>query len=121
MTPGNPNQDDGGEGKRPNWARTVAASSAMRFEMDSAGVGYDDLALKYDERESYGFEPVYPNLKQVLLTEENHPYKEIAHALVTCSAYAYSDSDTLSMIMTRMGLENNRCRMITQCVDAMLI
>jgi hypothetical protein len=41
--------------------------------------------------------------------------------MAVCSAYAYSDAGTLSMIMARMGLEDNRVQMIRSSVDAMLI
>jgi hypothetical protein len=103
---------------------TVAASPAMRFERDSIGVSYKDLAVQYEKDgtvTTYGFRPTYENLEDTLLNSTNCPDNTIAHVLATCSAYAYSDSDTLSLIMTRMGLEKNRCRMVAQYVDGMLI
>jgi hypothetical protein len=69
---------------------------------------------------SPGF-PVYPDLAQRLLTTTRHPDEVIAHVMAVCAGYAYSDADTLSMIMTRLGLEKNHCRMITRNVEPMLI
>ncbi|GAA1799155.1 hypothetical protein GCM10009835_16770 [Planosporangium flavigriseum] len=69
---------------------------------------------------SPGF-PVYPDLGQTLLSRTRHPDEILAHALATCSGYAYSDADTLGVMMTRLGLEQSHCRMIARYVDAMLI
>jgi hypothetical protein len=41
--------------------------------------------------------------------------------MATCAGYAYSTADTVAMIVARMGLEENRCRMIAEYVDAMFI
>jgi hypothetical protein len=71
-------------------------------------------------RTSPGF-PVYPDLTQTLLTASKHPDEIVAHVMATCAGYAYSDADTVSVVMTRMGLEKNHCRMIARNVDAMLI
>jgi hypothetical protein len=75
-----------------------------------------------------GIFPVYPDLVDALLKPSNpfsadieHPDRTVAHALATCSGYAYSDAHTLSTMMARMGLANNRCRMIGTYVNAMLI
>lgn len=65
--------------------------------------------------------PVYPNLASTLVEVQEHPDKTAAHAMAACAGYAYSTADTVTMIMARMGLENNRCRMIAQDVDAMFI
>lgn len=46
---------------------------------------------------------------------------EIAHVMATCSGYAYGDAATVSMIMARMGLEDNHCLEIAEDVGAMLI
>ncbi|MEV7971150.1 lipase family protein [Sphaerisporangium sp. NPDC088356] len=102
-------------------------SSRMRdiFEMsglwsrDAKAPTYDELR-PYGHRETSGF-PVYKNLETRLLNAVDHPDPEIAHLMATCAAYSYSDPKTLSMIMARMGLEDNQVRMIQTSVDAMLI
>lgn len=114
----------------PNGPATLTALQARQFEKDAVGDSYRDLGITYDrevlpagydESRSFGFRPVYPDLPEILRTADKHPNAVIAHALATCAAYSYSDADTLSMIMTRMGLERNRCHMISESVDAMLI
>jgi hypothetical protein len=65
--------------------------------------------------------PVYPDLPELLATEEKHPDDRIRHVLATAAGYAYSDGQTVAMIMARMGLEENRCLTIAQAVDAMFI
>lgn len=72
--------------------------------------------------------PVYDDLEDRLLTPsapmtdtETHPDSTVAHILAVCAGYSYSDADTLSVMMARMGLERNRVRMIGQYVDAMSI
>ncbi|MEV6986640.1 lipase family protein [Sphaerisporangium sp. NPDC051017] len=80
---------------------------------------YDELR-PFGHRETAGF-PVYKNLERRLLSAVEQPDPEIAHVMATCAAYAYSDPETLSMIMARMGLEDNHCEMIHSSVDAMLI
>ncbi|MBB5631735.1 lipase family protein [Sphaerisporangium krabiense] len=80
---------------------------------------YDELR-PFGHRETAGF-PVYKNLERRLLTATEHPDPEIAHVLATCAAYSYSDPETLSMIMARMGLEDNHCQIIQSSADAMLI
>jgi hypothetical protein len=105
--------------------------STRRFQVDAVGERYPELALRYDRSvlptgydpslATVEFRPVYPGLKDLLLHEQQHPHADIAHVLGVCSAYAYSDADTVSMIMSRMGLERNRCHMIGQYVEAMFI
>lgn len=56
-----------------------------------------------------------------LTDDQKHARQRLAHVLATCAGYAYSDAPTVSMMMTRLGLEENRCRMISQTVDAMFI
>ena len=75
-----------------------------------------------------GVFPVYGDLPNRLLKPAEpfgnggtHPDRTVAHTLATCAGYAYSDAETVSTMMTRMGLENNRCRMIGEYVDAMFI
>ncbi|MET8141154.1 lipase family protein [Sphaerisporangium sp. NPDC005288] len=86
---------------------------------DVRAPSYEELR-PFGHRETAGF-PVYKNLERRLLEAGGHPDPEIAHVLATCAAYAYSDARTLSMIMARMGLEDNHCQMIQTSVDAMLI
>ncbi|GII23630.1 lipase family protein [Planosporangium mesophilum] len=65
--------------------------------------------------------PVYKKLEDLLTQASDHPDRVVAHALATCAGYAYSDAATLAMIMARMGLESNECRLVSQTVDAMFI
>jgi lipase (class 3) len=65
--------------------------------------------------------PVYDDLAGRLAAAAEHPDDTAAHVSAVCAGYAYSDADTVAMIMTRLGLAGNRCRMIAQNVDAMLI
>ncbi|MGW7081109.1 lipase family protein [Streptomyces sp. NPDC054866] len=73
--------------------------------------------------------PVYPDLVERLVEAKAHPDPDgvVPHALATCSAYAYAgsaeeaDAATLSMIMARLGLEENDCRVFEQRVGAMYI
>ncbi len=65
--------------------------------------------------------PVYAELANRLVVTEVHPDATVAHVLGTCSGYAYSDADTVAMIMARMGLNDNRCLQIAQFVDPMFI
>lgn len=75
-----------------------------------------------------GVFPVYQGLEDALLNPSNpvdpgvaHPDHTVAHVLATCAGYSYSDAPTLSTTMARLGLANNRCRMISTVIDAMLI
>jgi lipase (class 3) len=84
-------------------------------------VGPDYARLRpYGPRTTHGF-PVYPDLEERLLRPERHPDPAIAHALAACAAYAYAGTETVSMIMARLGLEENHCRMVVSSVDAMFI
>ncbi|WP_330281694.1 lipase family protein [Streptomyces sp. NBC_00588] len=73
--------------------------------------------------------PVYPDLVERLVEDKQQPDRDgiVPHVLATCAAYAYagfeqrSDPETLSMIMTRLGLEENECRVFEQRVNAMYI
>ena len=69
--------------------------------------------------------PVYPQLAETLaaahLAGTLEPDGTAAHVLVTCAGYAYSDADTVSTMMTRLGLERHACVRLTQTVDAMFI
>ena len=69
--------------------------------------------------------PVYEDLVENLLaghaTGNGGRNATVAHVLGTCSGYAYGDTETMSGIIGRLGLEASRCVGITQVVDAMLI
>ena len=65
--------------------------------------------------------PVYDDLVNTLVAAKKHPDDEIAHVMGTCAGYAYSDGQTVAMIMARLGLEDNNCRMIAEYVDIMFI
>ncbi|NUP15288.1 MAG: lipase family protein [Streptomyces sp.] len=73
--------------------------------------------------------PVYPDLVDRLVEDARQPDPDgvVPHVMATCSAYAYagfqhqSDPETLSMIMARLGLEENDCRVFEQRVDALYI
>ncbi|SEG85431.1 Lipase (class 3) [Thermomonospora echinospora] len=86
---------------------------------DSLGPTYRELR-PYGPVETPGF-PVYRDLEEHLLRARVHPDPVVAHVLATCAGYSYSNSETLSMIMARLGLESNHCRMITSFVDSMFI
>jgi hypothetical protein len=65
--------------------------------------------------------PVYHDLADRLAHPAESPDRTVAHALGTCAGYAYSDEHTVSMMMARMGLAENRCLMVAENVDAMFI
>ncbi|MGI8807734.1 MAG: lipase family protein [Acidimicrobiales bacterium] len=65
--------------------------------------------------------PVYHDLADKLLSVSVHPDATVAHALATCSGYAYSEAATLATVMARMGLDENNCVQISTTVDAMFI
>jgi len=65
--------------------------------------------------------PVYHGLSDTLVNASVHPDPTVAHVLATCSSYAYADADTVAMIMARLGLAGNQCRMVSQHVDVMFI
>lgn len=65
--------------------------------------------------------PVYDDLAARLCDAEKTPDPTVAHTLATAAGYAYSDAETVSMMMARMGLEANHCLKLAQTVDAMFI
>ncbi|MDX6706976.1 MAG: hypothetical protein QOI48_2822 [Solirubrobacteraceae bacterium] len=65
--------------------------------------------------------PVYHELVETLAATDAHPDATVAHVMATCAGYGYSDAATVAMIMARMGMVDNRCRMVAQVVDVMLI
>ncbi|GAA2071102.1 lipase family protein [Actinomadura alba] len=99
--------------------QSVLANGGMRIH-DVKAPAYEYLRPYDDAPESRGF-PVYPNLVDHLLTVKEHPDPIIEHVLATCAGYAYSDAETLSTIMARMGLKDNRCRMIQAIAEPMFI
>ncbi len=86
---------------------------------DWTGPSYRDLrTLRPARTASF---PVHKNLVETLIAAPTHPDDTVAHTLATCAGYSYADGATLAMMMTRLGLENNRCRLISTYVDAMFI
>ncbi|MGH2943043.1 MAG: hypothetical protein ACRDLN_09785, partial [Solirubrobacteraceae bacterium] len=65
--------------------------------------------------------PVYPELVDTLAATTVHPDPTVAHTMAVCAGYAYSDNETVAMIMARMGLHDNNCRMVSEYVDVMFI
>jgi hypothetical protein len=65
--------------------------------------------------------PVYPALVERLLAPGEHPDETVAHVLGVGAAYAYSDTDTVAMIMARIGLPGSHCRKVGFYVDPMFI
>ncbi|MDT3440580.1 lipase family protein [Pseudofrankia sp. BMG5.37] len=98
-------------------------------------MSYDDIRpYKYDTKNK-GF-PVYRGLERRLagLTCDDQPDDVVRHVLAVCSGYAYGEVEStqrdpdelrginaLSAMLVRMGLPRNRCRIITERNDAMLI
>jgi hypothetical protein len=74
----------------------------------------------FKEPTSDGF-PVYPDLAERLATTDAHPDDDLRFVMAVCAAYAYGDASTLAMMMTRLGLERNHCRMVSVYVDAMFL
>jgi hypothetical protein len=100
---------------------SIDAIPLNSFVRDQVGPSYRDLRPLKDET-STTF-PVYPDLNEALVDtpSQDQPAAHIAHALAVCAGYAYSDAGTVSMMMTRLGLENTHCREIARSVDAMFI
>src|SRR6478609_2007851 len=69
--------------------------------------------------------PVYHNLEALLAEEEQQPDQQppatVAHTLAVAAGYAYSDAATVSMMLARMGLQDNHCLQVDMSVDAMFI
>jgi len=65
--------------------------------------------------------PVYDDLAARLCDVEKTPDPTLAHVLATAAGYAYSDAETVSMMLARMGLESNHCLKVAMAVDAMFI
>ncbi len=69
--------------------------------------------------------PVYQDLEALLAEEEQQPDQQppatVAHTLAVAAGYAYSDAATVSMMLARMGLQDNHCLQVDMTVDAMFI
>ena len=69
--------------------------------------------------------PVYHNLvSDLLAAHERIPADRdttAAHVLAVAAGYSYADIGTLTMMMSRIGLEDNSCVHVEQTVDAMFI
>ena len=69
--------------------------------------------------------PVYQDLEALLAEEEQQPDQQppatVAHTLAVAAGYAYSDAATMSMMLARMGLQDNHCLQVDMSVDAMFI
>jgi hypothetical protein len=83
------------------------------------GPSYQDLR-PFKQPTAPGF-PVYPNLVDRLAGAGAHPDEDIRFVMAVCASYAYGDAATLAMMMTRLGLEQNRCFMVSVYVDAMFL
>ena len=71
--------------------------------------------------------PLYKDLERLLLDKtidhqsEGEEQRKIAHAMATLSTYAYSDEVTVSEMAARLGLVNNRVRLIAREVDVLFV
>ena len=65
--------------------------------------------------------PVYPDLEASLAEAEQQTDPTVAHTLAVAAGYAYSDANTVSMMLARMGLPDNHCLQVAMSVDAMFI
>ena len=97
-------------------------------------LGFDDIR-PYKSAPSPDF-PVYADLAKHLAAAArgDQPDDVIRHVMAVCSGYAYGEVEStqhqpdelrginaLSAMLVRMGLPRNRCRIITERNDAMLI
>jgi Lipase (class 3) len=97
----------------------AGACSLMEVVMP-VGPSLDELSPFKQKQPRLQF-PVLPNLPDDLVLAANHPVGHIAYALATCSGYAYSDANTVAMMMARMGLFENHCAEVALADDAMFI
>ncbi|MEV0292666.1 lipase family protein [Nocardia sp. NPDC050710] len=65
--------------------------------------------------------PVYDHLEAALTKVEQQPDPTVAHTLAVASGYAYSDAETVSTMLARMGLTGAHCLGMHMTVDAMFI
>jgi hypothetical protein len=99
--------------------QSALANGGLRVH-DVKAPSYEYLRPFDESPLTRGF-PVYPNLVDHLVSVQDHPDPIVEHVMATCAGYAYSDAETLSAIMARMGLQDNRCRMIHVSAEAMFI
>jgi hypothetical protein len=86
----------------------------------STAPSYERLRPMRAAREP-GF-PVYPDLPaQLLATSPEVVDPAVAHALGVCAGYSYAGADVITMMLARLGLEDNRCRSVAMLVDPMFI
>jgi len=98
-------------------------------------LGYDDLRPYKSGLKGHGF-PVYPDLERHLArcARGTQPDDLVRHVMAVCAGYAYGEIEStqhepeelrginaLSAMLVRMGLPNNRCRIVAEQNDAMLI
>lgn len=99
------------------WQADAGPQSVIR---DQVGPTYEEL--RPGKPTTTSTFPAYPDLVARMAKDGlAHPDPAIAQVLATCAGYAYSDVGTVSMMMTRMGLEKSLCREVSRSVDAMLI
>jgi hypothetical protein len=66
--------------------------------------------------------PVYKNLARELLAVRRGTYSDLAtHVCAVAAGWAYADGETLSTLLARLGLEDNRYRQVSTYNDAMFI
>lgn len=65
--------------------------------------------------------PVYPDLVEDLVRRGPEYDERTAHVCAVLSGWAYSDAQTVSTMMVRMGLEHNRCRYIGLTNETMFV
>ena len=65
--------------------------------------------------------PVYRDLGATLAGVGQQPDPTVAHTLAVAAGYAYSDPETVAMMLARMGLADNHCLRVAMSVDAMFI
>lgn len=87
---------------------------------DARGPGYAELKPLKPATTDDRF-PVHDDLVERILAADRTPDDTLAHLLGVLSAYSYADTDTVAMLMTRMGLPRSRCRRIALNVDPMFI
>src|SRR3954470_12980218 len=69
--------------------------------------------------------PVYDGLVDRLLEahrgDDDERDPTVAHLLGACAGYAYADIETVTTMMSRLGLVENGCVRVAQTVEAMFI
>lgn len=103
---------------------------------NAAILGYSDLRPYKSDLEKFPDFPVYPNLEKTLAStsKAHQPDDVVRHVMAVCSGYSYGDIDStlhdphaleginaLSAMMVRLGLPENRCRIISETIDGMLV